>query len=544
MSYCTDIPVLTLFKGSSTSISVEVDTNTVTETSTLPDATTTLTLTSTSCATSTIIGTGGLTTTKCTPVVYTTASVIPGGTTTFLDTNFVTITHSALVTFPTDTQFSQFCTQTSTSTPTTPTSTTTSSPVSPGPFTNTTSGVETNSATNYTLSTPPASLITTTTAITSDGSIIPSTVTYSSQPPPTTIYNHAGGSHSSSNAQENSIIGGAVGAVIGALILFGILLVCWRKRKHRRDIQDALEYEDRVRSDFGRRLEMEFDDDDERNKPEFMLYSDNPNMSRTGDRPQSMAENTPMLVSGASSASQHHHHQHSSSSSLQASQNARYSIHSLYGQQPLAANEMGMVPPLPGSTTAASRDSMYASGGAGHAARKRSSLGSVSSPQKQARRPSTGRSSSDMLINFGNSSSATDTPPLPTPSSSTSVSSITAPPPSRPHINTRPNTADSQTPLLVRPTSSSSSAAPAPPPPSSFVHPQHSAPADMPPAPSRKSWHQHNRSSSRSSIMSALMSVAPLQTLKIANRTKMDDLEDDDEEGDTGAHEMGQRRAS
>lgn len=36
--------------------------------------------------------------------------------------------------------------------------------------------------------------------------------------------------------------------------------------------------------------------------------------------------------------------------------------------------------------------------------------------------------------------------------------------------------------------------------------------------------------------MSALLNVAPLQTLKIANRTKLDDLDDEDDDG--SAHAM------
>lgn len=44
------------------------------------------------------------------------------------------------------------------------------------------------------------------------------------------------------------------------------------------------------------------------------------------------------------------------------------------------------------------------------------------------------------------------------------------------------------------------------------------------------SRHRHNRSSSRSSIVSALMAVAPLQQLKIANRTQLDELDDEDED--------------
>lgn len=49
---------------------------------------------------------------------------------------------------------------------------------------------------------------------------------------------------------------------MGLLIILGVLLMMWRRRKHREE-KEALEYENQVRTEFGRRLEDEFDEDDE-----------------------------------------------------------------------------------------------------------------------------------------------------------------------------------------------------------------------------------------------------------------------------------------
>lgn len=53
-----------------------------------------------------------------------------------------------------------------------------------------------------------------------------------------------------------------MGGVAGLLIIMGVILMMWRRRKHREE-KEALEYENQVRGEFGRRLEDEFDDDDE-----------------------------------------------------------------------------------------------------------------------------------------------------------------------------------------------------------------------------------------------------------------------------------------
>lgn len=223
-----------------------------------------------------------------------------------------------------------------------------------------------------------------------------------------------------------------------------------------------------------------------------------------------------MLLAG----SPNQHRPRSSSSSLPANVNARFSTmstaHSLYSHQPLGTNDEP--PPLPPSGTAASRESTYGR------SRKRSSINSSGESNMLQPRPQSGRVSSDMLINHQY--------PLPesiaehdahTPSTNTSASTIPSVTTSRPtRASTRPSTADSAFGTSHPPTSFSN------PPPIPAPKAQRDS-QDSFAAPQ----HQHTRSSSRSSIMSALMSVAPLQTLKIANRTKLDDLDDDEHEMST-----------
>lgn len=103
---------------------------------------------------------------------------------------------------------------------------------------------------------------TTTSGITSGGSVIPTNILVSSQPPPSTIYNSPNWKSNNASDDHSTLIGGIVGGVVGFLVLAGIALIVWRRRKHRED-EDALEYENQVRNEFGRRLELEFDDDDE-----------------------------------------------------------------------------------------------------------------------------------------------------------------------------------------------------------------------------------------------------------------------------------------
>ena len=83
----------------------------------------------------------------------------------------------------------------------------------------------------------------------------------SSQPPPTTVYSlptwRSNGKGSDASA---SMIGGVVGGVLGSLVVAGIALYLWRRKKHRREKEER-EYENQVRKEFGRRLELEFEDD-------------------------------------------------------------------------------------------------------------------------------------------------------------------------------------------------------------------------------------------------------------------------------------------
>lgn len=53
-----------------------------------------------------------------------------------------------------------------------------------------------------------------------------------------------------------------MGGVVALLIIVGFVLIFWRRRKHKQE-RDELEYENQVRNEFGRRLELEFDDDDD-----------------------------------------------------------------------------------------------------------------------------------------------------------------------------------------------------------------------------------------------------------------------------------------
>lgn len=250
----------------------------------------------------------------------------------------------------------------------------------------------------------------------------------------------------------------------------------------------------------------------------------------------SMAESTPILTS---SARPRHHRPGSSSSSARNSQQVRFSTfstsQSLYGHQPLATDDHGYVssamPSLPTTKSMASASSHY-HGGASH---RFGSSGSGSLSQTQ--RPQSSRSSSDMLINFDTSGQR----PL--------------------SMAQNPNPPFSYMDSHHSPQHSSDSAAP-----SNNINQQSYATATLPssgssrpqtadstnvllpaPGPSQGSRHAHKRSisSTGSSIMNALMSVAPMQTLKIANRTKLDDLEDEDEDGDAGsAHVMHERKST
>lgn len=57
------------------------------------------------------------------------------------------------------------------------------------------------------------------------------------------------------------MIGGIVGGALGACALLGIALCVWRRKRKQRE-RENLEYENEVRGEFGRRLELEFDDDE------------------------------------------------------------------------------------------------------------------------------------------------------------------------------------------------------------------------------------------------------------------------------------------
>lgn len=236
----------------------------------------------------------------------------------------------------------------------------------------------------------------------------------------------------------------------------------------------------------------------------------------------------PML---ASSGNQQHHRPGSTSSSARNSQHVRFSTmstsHSVYGHQPLATEDPTSpgLPPIPSMSSVST--SLYNGGASKHRHNSTSGSGSLS---QHHQRPQSSRSSSDMLINTNNNNQNRDrnsavTYPLidlnhsPQPSADINMPTPLIPTSTSDTFDkrqsTRPSTADSNSALQ-------------PPPRRSISH-----------------GHKRSISSTGSSIMSALLSVAPLQTLKIANRTKLDDLDDeDDEDGDKRGHAMSERRPS
>jgi hypothetical protein len=87
----------------------------------------------------------------------------------------------------------------------------------------------------------------------------------SSQPPPTTVFSvPTWNSNSKGSNASPSMIGGVVGGVLGSLVIAGLALYFWRRQKHRREKEEQ-EYENQVRKEFGRRLELEFEDDEPEN---------------------------------------------------------------------------------------------------------------------------------------------------------------------------------------------------------------------------------------------------------------------------------------
>jgi LPXTG-motif cell wall-anchored protein len=67
------------------------------------------------------------------------------------------------------------------------------------------------------------------------------------------------------------MIGGVVAAVLGFLVVAGLALYFWRRKKHRRDKEEQ-EYVNQVRKDFGRRLELEFEDDEAGNGQDVSIF--------------------------------------------------------------------------------------------------------------------------------------------------------------------------------------------------------------------------------------------------------------------------------
>ena len=214
----------------------------------------------------------------------------------------------------------------------------------------------------------------------------------------------------------------------------------------------------------------------------------------------SMAESTPMLISGAPN-----YRPRSSSSTLPNNANNRFSsmTTSLSSHHPLLTNDdpSNDVPPLP-TPSNSQRNTLH-----DHSRRQSSAHSSAGSNTLQTR-PQSSRASSDMLINL-------HYPPAESPAEHSTGPSANASPMTIPVPQSR------RMSLPLAPAGGSSS-----PLPSSL---------DRVGVNDAVSRHQHNRSSSRSSIMSALLNVAPLQQLKIANRTKLDELDDED------GHEMSSR---
>ena len=212
-----------------------------------------------------------------------------------------------------------------------------------------------------------------------------------------------------------------------------------------------------------------------------------------------------MLVAGTPN-----HRPHSLSSTSPNNLNNRISVvsssHSLYPHHPLPTNDGPSfdVPPVPTSSETRG-NTLY-----DHS--RRSTHSSASSNALAPRPQSTRTSSCDLLINL-------QSPPVQsfaehgsTPSTSTLSSATFNPQPNPASVAHTPATENNSQQL----------------PPSSDRHGDKDA--------YTVSRHQHNRSSSRSSIMSALLAVAPLQQLKIANRTKLDELDDDEHEMSSKFH--------
>jgi len=210
-----------------------------------------------------------------------------------------------------------------------------------------------------------------------------------------------------------------------------------------------------------------------------------------------------MLVAGAPNQ-----RPQSSSSTSPNNVNNRISIvsssHSLYPHHPFPTNDGPSydVPPVP-TYSETQRNTLY-----DHS--RRSTHSSASSNALAPRPQSTRTSSTDLLINL-QSPAQSFAEHSSTPSTSALSSTAFNPQPKPASVVHTPATENNSQQL----------------PPSSDRHSDKDAYAGL--------RHQHNRSSSRSSIMSALLTVAPLQQLKIANRTKLDELDDDDE------HEMSSK---
>ena len=68
------------------------------------------------------------------------------------------------------------------------------------------------------------------------------------------------------------MIGGVVAAVLGSLVVAGVALYFWRRKKHRRDKEEH-EHVNQVRKDFGRRLELEFEDDEAGNGQDVSIFA-------------------------------------------------------------------------------------------------------------------------------------------------------------------------------------------------------------------------------------------------------------------------------